>query len=100
MKLLQICLVLVLGIGLVLPAMAKESRAKDYGSVVVKRGDCLWKIAARKNVYGDPWKWPLLLGANLARISNPDRIEPGWRLSFPLRPTLVQMESALRFARD
>src|SRR3569623_1869910 len=47
---------------------------------VVVRGDSLWKIAARAEVYGNPLWWPLLLSGNRARITDADLIRPGQEL--------------------
>ena len=48
--------------------------------------DCLWNIAARPWVYGDPFKWRVLYDANRAKMpqaNNPDLIEPGMVLDIP-----------------
>ena len=44
----------------------KGTFTKTY---VVKRGDCLWKIAALPQIYGDPYKWLLLYHANKNHFS-------------------------------
>jgi tetratricopeptide (TPR) repeat protein len=48
--------------------------------------DCLWNIAGRSWVYGDPTKWRLLYDANRAKMpqpNNPDLIHPGMVLDIP-----------------
>ena len=48
--------------------------------------DCLWNIAAKPQVYGDPLKWTVLYNANkekLAQPENPDLIYPGTILDIP-----------------
>ena len=48
--------------------------------------DSLWNIAAKPEVYGDPWKWPILYEANLSimpRRGDPDLIHPGMILTIP-----------------
>jgi nucleoid-associated protein YgaU len=48
--------------------------------------DCLWNIAGRSWVYGDPHQWRLLYNANKAKLpdpNNPDLIEPGMVLDIP-----------------
>jgi len=42
---------------------------------VVQKGDSLWKIAGRSNVYGNPFMWPLLYRYNLTKIDDPDIID-------------------------
>jgi hypothetical protein len=73
--------------------------AAPLDAYTVAKGDCLWKIAARTDVYGDPWLWPLLEGANPVLIRDPDRIEPGWRLKVPLNPTDAQVALARKRAQ-
>jgi len=49
-------------------------------------GDSLWNIAALPEVYGDPYKWPILFEANrhnMPNPNNPDLIEPGMLLEIP-----------------
>ena len=49
----------------------------------VMRGDYLWKIAKKPNLYNDPYKWLRIWSANLDKISNPDLIYPGQNLIVP-----------------
>jgi len=49
-------------------------------TVVVKKGDSLSKIAAA--VYGDSSKWKHLLSLNNGKISNPNQIAIGMKLSY------------------
>jgi nucleoid-associated protein YgaU len=48
--------------------------------------DCLWNIAAKKEIYGDPWKWTVIYNANKNKLpepGNPDLVEPGILLDIP-----------------
>ncbi|MFP4368432.1 MAG: hypothetical protein ACLFR2_02535 [Candidatus Kapaibacterium sp.] len=45
--------------------------------------DCLWNIAGRIEIYGDPFLWPKIWQANTDLIRNPDIIYPGWVLQIP-----------------
>lgn len=74
-------------------------QAAPLGAYTVAKGDCLWKIAARADVFHDPWLWPLLEEANPVLIQDPDRIEPGWRLRVPLHPTEAQVALARKRAQ-
>ncbi len=47
-------------------------KAKKY---IVKGGDSLWEISARDDIFGDPFKWPLVYKSNRDQIESPDRIE-------------------------
>lgn len=50
---------------------------------VVKKGDCLWFIAGFKDVYNDPFMWPVIYNANKKKIKNPNLIYPGQKLLIP-----------------
>ncbi|ADI11663.1 transcriptional regulator, SARP family protein [Streptomyces bingchenggensis BCW-1] len=67
-------------------ARIAESRCVEY---TVAEGDTLWDIAATH--MGDPLKWPRIYALNKTRVqsdggrlSDPDRITPGWQLGIPV----------------
>ena len=48
--------------------------------------DCLWNIAKKPQIYGDPLKWTVIYEANKAKLANPnnpDLIHPGMILDIP-----------------
>ncbi len=49
----------------------------------VIRGDCLWRIAGKKDVYGDPWKWLRIWSYNKSMIKDPDLIYPAQQFTVP-----------------
>jgi nucleoid-associated protein YgaU len=61
------------------PAHATETR--EYR---VERGETLWSIAARRDVYADPYLWPVIYKFNRDQIQDPARIYPNQRLVLPL----------------
>lgn len=62
----------------------REKKIKGYvvGTWAENR-DCLWNIAGRSEIYGDPFQWPKIWQANTDMIKNPDVIRPGWTLQVP-----------------
>ena len=66
-------------------ALAKDIRGlyrekKIDGYVVgtwAQDRDCLWNIAGKTEIYGDPMQWPKIWQANTDIIRNPDIIHPG-----------------------
>jgi nucleoid-associated protein YgaU len=63
------------------PASSKTAQVKKY---TVKSGDSLWKIAARKDVYGDGNKWRKIYDANKKTIGkNPNKLKVGMKLVIP-----------------
>lgn len=64
----------------------KRTKKRDISSCaqyVVKKGDSLWWIAKYKDVYNDPFLWPIIFENNKDTIKNPNRIYPGQKLLIP-----------------
>ena len=58
---------------------------------------CLWNIAKKQAVYGNPALWVKLWQGNKSQISNPDVIHPGQKLRVPAKAPLTTEEvTALR----
>lgn len=81
--------------------VALERCWKEY---TVVRGDCLWRIAGRSDIYGNPRLWPKIWEANRDgvlsappgvpnRITNPNLIYPGQVLCIP---ALTEAERQMR----
>ena len=49
----------------------------------VRKGECLWWIAQYKDIYDDPFQWPIIYDANRNQIEDPDLIYPGQIFSIP-----------------
>ncbi len=77
---------------------ARATPLAPPASYDVKRGDGLWRIARRNDVYGRPVFWPLLYDANRSAIEDPDRIYPGQRLKVPRELSQDQMMQAVERA--
>lgn len=62
----------------------REKKIKGYtvGTWAENR-DCLWNIAGKIEIYGDPMLWPKIWQANKEIIRNPDIIHPGQVLTLP-----------------
>jgi nucleoid-associated protein YgaU len=61
----------------------KADQTKTTQVYQVKKGDSLWSIAAKKEIYGDPYKWLLLYHANRDQIYDPHLIFPNMVLIIP-----------------
>jgi nucleoid-associated protein YgaU len=62
---------------------AEEELAARRASHAVVKGECLWRIAADPDVYGDPYQWTKIYDANKDLISDPDLIYPEQVLKVP-----------------
>ena len=67
----------------------KLMRLKDklpkshFDNYTVMRGDYLWKISKKDDIYGDPMQWMKIYTYNREMIKNPDLIYPEWILKIP-----------------
>lgn len=49
----------------------------------VRKGDSLWWISKYKDIYNDPFLWPIIHEANKEIIKNPKLLRPGQELGIP-----------------
>jgi len=62
----------------------REKKIKSYTvGTWAKDKDCLWNIAGKIDIYGDPFLWPKIWQFNTDAIRNPDIIFPGQVLQLP-----------------
>jgi nucleoid-associated protein YgaU len=64
------------------PVFAAQYRVKNW----VPTRDCLWNIAAKPEIYDDPFQWRHIFNANKSKFpksDNPDLILPGTLLDIP-----------------
>jgi nucleoid-associated protein YgaU len=64
------------------PVFAAQYRVKNW----VPMRDCLWNIAAKPEIYDDPFQWRHIYNANKSKFpksDNPDLLLPGTLLDIP-----------------
>ncbi len=66
---------------------------------VVREGETLWTIAARRAVYGESLLWPLIYKANRDQIKDPQQIFPNQVLNIPRDVPEEEKEAAREKAR-
>jgi LysM repeat protein len=66
----------------------------------VRRGDTLWGIAAQRQIYQDPYMWPLLYRANRYQIYDPDLIYPQQIFTIPRDVVQEETDAATQRARQ
>lgn len=59
--------------------------ARKWDEYVVMKGDYLWKIAKKDDIYGDPYQWIRIYTKNRDLIKDPDLIYPDWNLKIQRR---------------
>ncbi len=64
-------------------ALKRALPKPKHDTYQVVRGDYLWKIAGKDEIYDNPWKWLRIYSYNRDLISNPDLIYPNWQLTIP-----------------
>lgn len=77
--------------------MEKTMNENDMYTVVA--GDCLWCISAKSQIYGDPYKWPLIYRKNVAQIGDADLIYPGQELEIDRNLTPELVANAIEHAK-
>jgi tetratricopeptide (TPR) repeat protein len=64
------------------PVLAAQYLVQGWQTVK----DCLWNIAAKPQIYGNPHQWQVIYNANKAKLPNPDNpnlLNPGMILDIP-----------------
>lgn len=81
-------------------ALAEQERLnKQSATYTVVKGDSLWKISGKDDIYGNPYQWPLLYKANRDIIKDADLIYPGQDLSVDHSATSADIDAAIRHAK-
>jgi nucleoid-associated protein YgaU len=78
-------------------APVKESPESHYK---VRKGDSLWKIAAKTSVLGDAFQWPLLYKQNRDAIADPDLIEISQVLDYSSQVDAADAAAAIQKAKE
>lgn len=68
-------------------------------SYTVMRGDSLWSISGKGEIYGDPYRWPLIYKANSNKIGDADLIYPGQEFDIDTSPSAGEVDAAVQHAK-
>ncbi len=77
-------------------AMAAGGRSSSYSVV---RGDNLWSISGKDEVYADPYQWPLIYKTNRDKIKDADLIHPGQVLDIDQNASASEIDAAVNHAK-
>lgn len=81
-----------------LAALVAELQAAHM-TYTVSRGDSLWRIAGKSEVYGNPFEWPLIYKANTDKIKHADKIYPKQSFDVVKNPTQADSDAAVNYAK-
>jgi nucleoid-associated protein YgaU len=81
-----------------LAALVAELQAAHMTYTVVK-GDSLWRIAGKSDVYGNPYQWPLIFKANADKIKHADKIYPKQSFDVVKNPTAADADAAVKYSK-
>ena len=65
----------------------------------VVKGDSLWRISGKADIYGNPYQWPLIYKQNADQIKDADLIYPGQRFDISRSPSASDVNAAVRHAK-
>ncbi len=77
--------------------MSAKVKAPATDTYTVAKGDCLWKIAAKK--YANPYFWPLIYWSNKDSIKDPDLIYPNQKLKIDQNYNAAKKAEAEKFSK-
>ncbi len=61
----------------------ESSAPVKFDSYVVQKGESLWTIAAKREIYGKATQWRRIFEANHELLKSPDRVRAGMTLKIP-----------------
>lgn len=73
--------------------------ASSDSNYQVERGDSLWGISGKAEVYANPYQWPLIYKKNTNKIEDADLIYPGQVFSIDNSPSSSEVSSAVEHAK-
>lgn len=82
-----------------LSAQQAEMPSTTTDSYTVVRGDSLWGISGKSEIYGNPYQWPLIYKANRDKIKDADLIYPGQEFSIERNASAADIDAAINHAR-
>ena len=71
----------------------------SMSSYEVTNGDHLWGISGKSDIYGNPYKWPLIYKSNSDKIQDADLIHPGQVLDINTDPSDAESAAAINHAK-
>lgn len=80
-------------------ASSTSGKAGRVSSYSVVRGDNLWSISGKDEVYADPYQWPLIYKTNRDKIKDADLIYPGQVFDIDQNASASEIDAAVNHAK-
>ncbi len=84
----------------VLDEEAEAKKAELPTTYLVEKGDELWTIAEKAEIYGNKWQWPLIYDANRDILDSYTGLKEGQKLIIPRNVSAVEIEAAKERAME
>jgi len=81
------------------PFAAGGAMAGKASSYSVVRGDNLWSISGKDEVYADPYQWPMIYKTNRDKIKDADLIYPGQVFDIDQNASASEIDAAVNHAK-
>ena len=81
------------------PAPEPVAPAPTTMNYEVVKGDNLWAISGKPDVYADPYQWPLIYKSNSDKIKDADLIYPGQVFTIDTAPSSADVDAAIQHAK-
>ncbi len=78
---------------------SSRGAAGSVSSYSVVRGDNLWSISGKDDVYADPYQWPLIYKTNRDKIKDADLIYPGQVFDVDQNASASEIDAAVNHAK-
>jgi nucleoid-associated protein YgaU len=78
---------------------SSRGAAGSVSSYSVVRGDNLWSISGKDEVYADPYQWPLIYKTNRDKIKDADLIFPGQVFDIDQNASASEIDAAVNHAK-
>jgi hypothetical protein len=79
---------------------AQKGKEELPTTYVVEKGDKLWDIAAKSEIYGNKEQWPLIYDANRDILDSYNKLEEGQKLIIPRNVSAQDIEAATKRAEE
>jgi|GEM_PF-664709 LysM repeat protein len=82
------------------PQTQAQPQPASMEKYVVQKGDTLWAISGKTEIYADSFQWPLIFKVNRDLIQDPDLIYPDQKLTIDKSVSEAETKNAEKLADE